>query len=71
MTAILTLQDQEVMLQGDPSANSRPMQPLIDAINSLGGKCYSKQNNGLAPLYVRGNTNKKFSSLSSCTIFHE
>ncbi len=54
MTAIFALQKKEVSLQGDDSANLRPMEPLINAVNGLGGYCYAKHNNNCAPIIVKG-----------------
>ncbi len=54
MSAICALQNKKVILQGDNSANARPMQALIGAINQLGGKCDAIKKNGCAPIEVNG-----------------
>ncbi len=41
-------------LDGDESLRSRPMQPLLDALESLGGAAKSVKGNGCAPLKVGG-----------------
>lgn len=51
-TAIAAL-DEKATLTGDESIKQRPMQPLLDALNSLGAKCISL-NNGRAPVAVEG-----------------
>jgi 3-phosphoshikimate 1-carboxyvinyltransferase len=42
------------VLTGDESLRSRPMQPLLDALRQLGVEAYSTQENGMAPLIVKG-----------------
>ncbi len=42
------------VLTGNESLRRRPMGPLIDAINALGGWAVSSRGNGLPPLIVRG-----------------
>ncbi|NWG09489.1 MAG: 3-phosphoshikimate 1-carboxyvinyltransferase [Nitrososphaerales archaeon] len=42
------------IITGDESIRSRPMQPLLSALSSLGVKCYSSRQNGLPPIIVRG-----------------
>lgn len=39
---------------GDEQTRQRPMQPLIDALNNLGGHVFSTQNNGFLPVVVQG-----------------
>jgi len=51
-TAIATL-DEKAVLTGDESIKQRPMQPLLDALNSLGARCISL-NEGRAPVAVEG-----------------
>jgi 3-phosphoshikimate 1-carboxyvinyltransferase len=43
-----------VILSGDESARTRPMQPLLDALHGLGVRCWSTRLNGLAPIIVEG-----------------
>jgi len=41
-------------LTGDYQICYRPAQPMIDAINSLGGQAFSTRNSGTAPIVVKG-----------------
>jgi 3-phosphoshikimate 1-carboxyvinyltransferase len=41
-------------LDGDSSLRQRPMQRIIDPLNSMGARVCSKAGNGLAPLEIRG-----------------
>ncbi len=43
-----------VTLTGDEQIQSRPIGPLLDALNNLGAKCESLKNNGKAPIQVSG-----------------
>ncbi|MCP8319983.1 MAG: 3-phosphoshikimate 1-carboxyvinyltransferase, partial [archaeon] len=42
------------IITGDESIRSRPMQPLLSALSSLGVECYSSRQNGLPPIIVKG-----------------
>ncbi|MCP8310450.1 MAG: 3-phosphoshikimate 1-carboxyvinyltransferase [Candidatus Methylarchaceae archaeon HK01B] len=42
------------IITGDESIRSRPMQPLLSALSSLGVNCYSSRKNGLPPIIVEG-----------------
>ena len=50
--AIAGLTDEKTILFGDSSLNQRPMQPLLDALESIGAKCSSK--GGKPPVEVTG-----------------
>jgi len=39
---------------GDEQIRSRPAQPLLDALNALGGELFSTRGNGRAPIVVKG-----------------
>jgi 3-phosphoshikimate 1-carboxyvinyltransferase len=39
---------------GDEQIRKRPVQPLLDALRSLGAEAFSTRGNGLAPVVVRG-----------------
>jgi 3-phosphoshikimate 1-carboxyvinyltransferase len=52
VTAISALLDDEIVLTGDSSLKKRPMQPLLDALDSLGAKCNSSA--GKPPITVSG-----------------
>lgn len=51
-TAICALRQAKTVLTGDSSLRQRPMQPLLDALESLGAKCSS--NDGKPPVTIIG-----------------
>lgn len=51
-TAIAGLCDGKSTLTGDSSIQKRPMQPLLDALESIGAKCSS--NDGCPPITING-----------------
>lgn len=53
-TATAALADGLTVLTGDESLRARPQGPLLDAIESLGGRAESTRANGKAPLVVGG-----------------
>jgi 3-phosphoshikimate 1-carboxyvinyltransferase len=53
-TATAALGDGLTVLTGDESLRSRPQGPLLEAIESLGGRADSTRGNGQAPLVVGG-----------------
>ncbi|MFC6785743.1 3-phosphoshikimate 1-carboxyvinyltransferase [Halobaculum halobium] len=52
VTAAAGLTDGLAVLTGDESLRSRPQGPLLDAVESLGGRAESTRRNGQAPLVV-------------------
>ena len=50
---IASLFSEEITLTGDESIQKRPMQPLLDALTSIGAKCSST--NGNPPVKIQGN----------------
>jgi len=50
--AIASLADDKITLTGDSSLKKRPMQPLLDALESLGAQCSSS--NGNPPISIKG-----------------
>ena len=50
--AIASLSEGKTVLSGDESLRQRPMQPLLDALESIGAKCSSTK--GKPPITVRG-----------------
>ncbi len=44
------------VLTGDDSIRQRPMQPLLDALNQFGVKCFSTRLNGYPPIIVAGDS---------------
>lgn len=51
-SGIASLFTQEITLTGDSSLQKRPMQPLLDALESIGAKCSSI--NGMPPIKITG-----------------
>lgn len=49
---IASLFSEEIILTGDASLQKRPMQPLLDALSSIGAKCSST--NGTPPIKIKG-----------------
>jgi 3-phosphoshikimate 1-carboxyvinyltransferase len=69
---------QSIDFTGDEQIQSRPVAPLIDALNDLGAQCVSVKNNGCAPVRIAGKisggkttieckTSQYLSSLLLCT----
>ena len=54
MTAFSGLMDGEITLTGDASIQKRPNTPLMDTLNKMGAVAYSVNDNGCAPLVVKG-----------------
>lgn len=52
--SMAALQEEKVIYDGDASIRTRPMQPLLDALNSLGAEAYSLKNNGCCPISITG-----------------
>ncbi|MGI0056944.1 MAG: 3-phosphoshikimate 1-carboxyvinyltransferase, partial [Nitrosarchaeum sp.] len=51
-SGIASLFTKEITLTGDSSLQKRPMQPLLDALESIGAKCNST--NGMPPIKITG-----------------
>ena len=51
-TGISGLFSEEIILTGDASLQKRPMQPLLDALSSIGANC--KSTNGKPPIKIKG-----------------
>jgi 3-phosphoshikimate 1-carboxyvinyltransferase len=77
-TASLTPPNQTVTFTGDYQTQSRPVGPLLDALNNLGARCRALRNNGKAPVQIKGqltggktqiasHTSQYLSSLLLCT----
>lgn len=60
ISGILAGQDFDVTLSGDASLNSRPMKRIMTPLNAMGADITSINNNGCAPLLIRGNKIKAF-----------
>lgn len=52
---------------GDDQIRRRPMGPLLEAINNLGGQAFSTRDNGMAPVVVRGRAKGGSTSLDAVT----
>ncbi len=48
------LQEKEIIFDGDDSLRTRPLQPLLDALNRLGARASSLRGNGCCPVSIRG-----------------
>ena len=53
-TSVAALQEKEVVFDGDASLRTRPLQSLLNALNNLGARAYSLENNGCCPISVKG-----------------
>jgi 3-phosphoshikimate 1-carboxyvinyltransferase len=53
-SAALAPPGQTTTFTGDEQIQSRPVEPLLDALNCLGAKCKSLRNNGKAPVQISG-----------------
>jgi 3-phosphoshikimate 1-carboxyvinyltransferase len=65
MTAALA--EGYTVFTGDDQIRRRPMGPLLEAINNLGGQAFSTRNNGMAPVIVRGKAKGGFTSVDAVT----
>ncbi len=52
-SGIASLYSEEFTLTGDSSLQQRPMQPLLDALSSMGAQC-SSSTNGKPPIKIKG-----------------
>jgi len=77
-SAALAEQGQTTRFTGDAQLRSRPVGPLMEALEKLGARCHSIENNGRAPVEVSGRirggkttiaatTSQYLSSLLLCT----
>jgi 3-phosphoshikimate 1-carboxyvinyltransferase len=53
-SAALAQPGEKITFTGDGQIQARPLQPLMGAINTLGGHCHSLRGNGMAPVEVEG-----------------
>ena len=55
LTAFLSIQKGEYILTGEKRLRERPIKPLVDALIFLGAKIEYLENEGFAPLKIKGN----------------
>jgi len=67
LTGAAALQDQEVFFDGDDSLRTRPLQSLLDALNTLGASARSLNGNGCCPVGVRGRMRGGMTAVSGVT----
>jgi 3-phosphoshikimate 1-carboxyvinyltransferase len=68
LSAVAALADGEIEITGDASTQTRPMEPLLNALRSLGAvMAESKKKNGRAPLTVRGRAAGGMASVDGVT----
>ncbi|MBC8481960.1 MAG: 3-phosphoshikimate 1-carboxyvinyltransferase [Planctomycetes bacterium] len=53
-TAALAEQDKKITFTGDKQIQTRPLKPLVDALNTLGAKCKSQNPQAKAPVEISG-----------------
>ena len=66
-SASLSRRGQSTTLTGDEQIRSRPIGPLMDALDDLGAKCMSLKNNGKAPVEVSGQLTGGQTSIAATT----
>jgi 3-phosphoshikimate 1-carboxyvinyltransferase len=66
-TAALAAPGQTTTFTGDEQIQSRPVAPLMEALDNLGAKCRSLRNNGKAPVQVSGQIRGGFTTLEAKT----
>lgn len=66
-TAALAAPGQMTTFTGDEQIQSRPISPLMEALENLGAKCKSLRNDGKAPVQVSGQIRGGFTTLEAKT----
>ena len=54
IATVASLAPGTTILTGDQSIRSRPMAPLLKALNELGVNCWSSKNDGFPPIIIKG-----------------
>ncbi len=54
IASVAALADERIIIDGDYSIRKRPIQPLLSALNDLGAKAFSINNNGCPPIEIKG-----------------
>ncbi len=62
-----SLIDGYTIFTGDEQIRSRPIQPLLDALNNLGAQAVCSKNNGKAPVIIKGKIKGGYTKLDSVT----
>ena len=65
--SVAALAEGYTVFTGDQQIRNRPLQPLIEAINNLGGIVFSTRGNGMAPVVVKGKMNGGKTNLTAYT----
>ncbi|MDT8300749.1 MAG: 3-phosphoshikimate 1-carboxyvinyltransferase [Sedimentisphaerales bacterium] len=66
-SASLTQVGQTISFTGDEQIQTRPVGPLLDALNQLGAKCTSLKNNGKVPVEIMGKLTGGKTSIAATT----
>ena len=64
LAGISSLLKESTVITGDHSINSRPVLPLIKALNNLGAKCYTTRSTGTPPVIIKGPLSKSKTQVS-------
>ena len=63
LTGIASLLKSDVVLTGDESLRTRPMKPLLAALNEMGVRAASASREGLPPITIRGPNNGRWTHI--------
>lgn len=63
LCGVASLLNGKTKITGDKSVIQRPIEPLLNALNQLGANCKSVEDNGMAPVIIRGVINKECAKL--------
>lgn len=63
LTGIASLLKSDVVLTGDESLRTRPMKPLLAALNEMGVRVASASREGLPPITIRGPNNGRWTHI--------
>ncbi len=66
-SAALSAPGKSITFTGDEQTRSRPIGPLMQALENLGAKCKSLNNNGRAPVTITGQINGGQTSIAAST----
>lgn len=54
LTSVCSLLPETTVITGDSSIVTRPIKPLLDALNNLGAYCYTTRSSGTPPAIIKG-----------------